>query len=73
MRGARALFHRLLPVFATVSVCLSAVSVAAAQDTSCDRGDREVRALRFTGNREFTDVALAASVATLPSSFAGLP
>jgi outer membrane protein assembly factor BamA len=32
-----------------------------------------VRQLGFTGNREFTDVALAASIATQPSSFAGLP
>ena len=46
---------------------------AAAQDTSCDRGDREVRELGFAGNREFTDVALAASVATQTSSLAGLP
>jgi len=55
---------------------LAAVSVArpaAAQDLSCDRGDREVRALRFTGNREYAAAALAATVATTPSSVAGLP
>jgi outer membrane protein assembly complex protein YaeT len=46
---------------------------AAAQDMSCDRGDRETRSLRFTGNSEFTSVELAASVVTQPSSFAGLP
>ena len=46
---------------------------AAAQDLSCDRGDREVRALRFAGNQEFTAATLAATVATLPSSFSGLP
>lgn len=46
---------------------------ATAQDTSCDRGDREVRALRFTGNSEFTSEELAASVVTQPSSLAGLP
>jgi outer membrane protein insertion porin family/translocation and assembly module TamA len=40
---------------------------------SCDRGDREVRALRFSGNREFTPLALAATVATVPSTYAGLP
>ncbi len=44
-----------------------------AQDLSCDRGDREVRSLRFTGNAEFDATTLAANVATLPSSFAGLP
>jgi outer membrane protein assembly factor BamA len=32
-----------------------------------------VRRLGFTGNREFSDVALAASIATQTSSFAGLP
>jgi len=44
-----------------------------AQDVSCDRGDREVRSLRFVGNTEFTPEVLAATVVTLPSSFAGLP
>ncbi len=46
---------------------------ATAQDLSCERGDREVRALRFEGNRAFTATVLAATVATTPSSFAGLP
>ena len=46
---------------------------AAAQDVSCERGDREVRVLRFAGNTEYQVTALAATVATLPSSFAGLP
>lgn len=57
-------------------VALLAVSVAvpvAAQDLSCERGDREVRALSFSGNREFTSEALAATVATVPSRFASLP
>jgi len=40
---------------------------------SCDRGDREVRALKFRGNREFDAATLAASIATTPSSFATLP
>jgi len=73
VRGARALVHRLLLAFAAGSVCLSVATPAAAQDTSCDRGDREVRSLRFSGNREYNDAALAASVATQPSTFAGLP
>lgn len=46
---------------------------AAAQDLSCDRGDREVRTLRFTGNREFTATELASTVVTRPSSLSGLP
>jgi outer membrane protein insertion porin family/translocation and assembly module TamA len=44
-----------------------------AQDVACDRGDREVRALKFSGNAEFPMDVLAATVVTLPSSFAGLP
>lgn len=45
----------------------------AAQDLSCERGDREVRTLRFEGNREYSASALAATVATLPSTFPGVP
>lgn len=52
---------------------LSVARPSAAQDLSCDRGDREVRALRFAGNREYSAVALASTVATTPSSLAGLP
>lgn len=68
MRGVSAFLKILLAVVAA-SVALP----ASAQDLSCERGDREVRSLRFTGNREFAPVTLAAAVATLPSSFAGLP
>ena len=64
----RPLVHLLFALAA-----LSVARPAAAQDLSCDRGDREVRALRFVGNREYAAVALAATVATTPSSFAGLP
>ena len=46
---------------------------ATAQDLSCDRGDREVRALKFQGNREFDAASLAASIATTPTSLASLP
>ena len=41
-----------------------------AQDVTCERGDREVRALRFSGNRAFAAVELARVVATTPSHFA---
>ncbi len=68
MRGAPAFVHRLLAL-----VAISVAVPAAAQDLSCDRGDREVRSLRFSGNQEFQAATLAASIATLPSSFAGLP
>jgi outer membrane protein assembly complex protein YaeT len=40
---------------------------------SCDRGDREVRALRFQGNREFDAASLSASIATTPTSLAMVP
>lgn len=46
---------------------------ASAQDLSCDRGDREVRALRFSGNREYPEATLAATVATIPSTLSGWP
>lgn len=56
---------------------LLAASLAAApllaQDLSCERGDREVRALRFAGNREYPAQLLATTVATQPSSLAGAP
>ncbi len=60
------------------ALCLAAALLAfarplMAQDVSCDRGDREVRALKFSGNVEFAPDVLAATVVTLPSSFAGLP
>lgn len=56
-----------------VLLAVSAASPASAQDLSCDRGDREVRSLKFVGNVEFPSATLAATVVTLPSSFAGLP
>ena len=68
MRGAKALLHTFLAIVAA-SVALP----AAAQDLSCERGDREVRALRFVGNGEIPATTLANAIATLPSSGAGLP
>ena len=44
-----------------------------AQDLSCERGDREVRSLRFAGNREYPASVLATTVATLPSTLAAVP
>lgn len=68
MRGVSA-FLKILLAFVAIMVA----TPAAAQDQTCERGDREVRALRFSGNREFPAIQLAATIATLPSSFAGLP
>ena len=64
----RSLVHFLLAL-----VFLAVARPAAAQDLSCDRGDREVRALRFTGNREYPAAVLAGTIATTPSSVGGLP
>jgi hypothetical protein len=40
-----------------------------AQDLTCQRGDREVRTLRFAGNRAFDAVELGSVVVTTPSDF----
>lgn len=53
--------------------CAVMPTAAAAQDFSCERGDREVRTRRFTGSSEFTTLQLVSAVVTTPSSFAGLP
>ncbi|HEY0779327.1 MAG TPA: BamA/TamA family outer membrane protein [Gemmatirosa sp.] len=41
---------------------------AGAQDLRCERGDREVRSLHFTGNRAFSNGELARVVVTTPSA-----
>jgi outer membrane protein insertion porin family/translocation and assembly module TamA len=67
VRGPSFLLSLLLALVATVAV------PAAAQDLSCDRGDREVRTLQFRGNTEFTYEALAATVTITPSTLPGVP
>ena len=62
------LFQRLL-----LAAFALAAAPLAAQDLSCERGDREVRSLRFVGNREYPASVLAATVATLPSTLPGVP
>jgi len=68
-----AILHPARRIFSAALSCLIVAAPLGAQDVSCDRGDREVRSLRFTGNVEYTAASLAATVVTLPSSFAGLP
>lgn len=53
-----------------VACLLGAVAArgAPAQDVACEAGDREVRSLRFDGNRAFSDVELGLVVVTTPSS-----
>jgi len=41
-----------------------------AQDLTCDRGDLEVAALRFSGNTAFADAVLEAGIVTTQSSWA---
>ena len=45
-------------------------AAAAAQELTCDPGDFEVMALRFSGNQAFTEATLAAGIVTTPSSWA---
>ena len=40
-----------------------------AQETTCDRGDVEVRRLRFAGNERFSDAELGSAVVTTASSW----
>jgi len=63
------LYQRLL----LVAAASLAASPLVAQDLSCERGDREVRSLRFAGNREYPEAVLATTVATLPSTLPGVP
>ena len=66
---ARAVVARLAAGVAGACLvgALSAAS-AGAQDVACEAGDREVRALRFDGNRAFSDLDLGLVVVTTPSS-----
>ena len=48
---------------------LAAAAPARAQDTACDPGDLEVRALAFEGNRAFGDDELADAIVTTPSTW----
>ena len=46
---------RLRPGLATVMGLMLAAQVAGAQETRCERGDTEVREVRFSGNANFSD------------------
>ena len=49
---------------------LLAARTASAQDVTCDRGDLEVRGLKFTGNTAFPSTELAKIIVTTPSAWA---
>jgi hypothetical protein len=54
----------------TAALLLVLPSALRAQNSACDPGDREIRALKFRGNHAFRGSELALRVATTPSSFA---
>ncbi|GJG87979.1 hypothetical protein tb265_31600 [Gemmatimonadetes bacterium T265] len=58
---------RLALAAGVLAACTPAAR-AGAQDLRCERGDREVRTLRFTGNHAFGDGELARVVVTTPSA-----
>ncbi len=53
---------------AGLALLLAAAAPLGAQETRCERGDVEVRTLRFSGNTAFSDATLAAGIVTTPSS-----
>ncbi len=60
------MWRRALPrSFALLALLASA---SAAQETRCDRGDVEVRALSFQGNTAFSDAVLGQGIVTTASS-----
>jgi outer membrane protein assembly factor BamA len=67
VRGLARGFARAITALGVIALAGLARPLAA-QDLTCDRGDREVRALRFSGNRAYSDAELANVVATTPSS-----
>lgn len=69
----RAAIRRVVGRAVQAVLLVGVPATVAAQDFSCERGDREVRRRLFSGAVEFTPEELASTVATLPSAFAGLP
>ena len=61
--------RRLAPGLATVMGLLLAAQSAGAQETRCERGDTEVREVRFQGNTAFSDEELLVGIVTTPSSW----
>jgi len=60
---------RLARGLGTVMGLMLAVQVAGAQETRCERGDTEVREVRFVGNANFADDELLVGIVTTPSSW----
>ncbi len=64
-----ALARRISP-FALAFLFGIAARTASAQDVTCERGDLEVRGLKFTGNTVFPSTELAKIIITTPSAWA---
>lgn len=61
---------RRLTWLAGLALLPAAARGAHAQETRCESGDVEVRALTFVGNAAFSDAELASGIVTTPSSWA---
>jgi outer membrane protein assembly factor BamA len=58
-----------LGTLAAILAGLVVPSNGRAQDVTCERGDTEVMALKFSGNKAFSSATLADGIVTTPSSF----
>jgi outer membrane protein assembly factor BamA len=66
--AARQSFQLLAGLLAAAAMA-STPHPLAGQDVTCHPGDTEVRRLQFTGNRAYSDDALANAIVTTPSSW----
>ncbi len=68
----RAVARHSTPLLAGLLAATTMASIPrqlAGQDVTCHPGDTEVRRLQFTGNRAYSDDALANAIVTTPSSW----
>jgi outer membrane protein insertion porin family/translocation and assembly module TamA len=63
-------FARRILTFATLVTLITAARTASAQDVTCEKGDLEVRALKFSGNAAFSSSELSKIIVTTPSAWA---
>jgi outer membrane protein insertion porin family/translocation and assembly module TamA len=63
-------FARRILTFATLATTITAARTASAQDVTCEKGDLEVRGLKFTGNTAVSSAELSKIIVTTPSAWA---
>lgn len=63
------MIQRTLRYVAAVALLAAPCALRAQDATTCQAGEREVRALSFNGNHQFEDAFLADGITTSPSSF----